>query len=200
VRRRSFLAGSAAGLLGACSLAPKTAQPALYDFGLTAPPASPVRLDARIALAEVSANAWLQTPAIVYRLAYDDAARLRPYALSRWAAPPAELLAQRLRFALAQAARNGFSMPSDGLPVDQALRVHLEAFEQVVDSPQSSRAIVRVLARLASADRRARAQRLFEAEQPCGSVDAPGSVHALIAATDALIAQMLPWVASEARA
>ena len=200
MKRRSFLAGSATTLLGACSLAPKAVQPALYDFGIAPPPATAVKLDSRIALAEVSANAWLQTPAIVYRLAYDDAARLRPYALSRWAAPPAELVAQRLRFALAQAARNGFSMASDGLPTDQLLRVHLEAFEQVVDTPQASRGVARVLARLTSAERRARAQRLFQSEQPCGSVDAAGSVHALIAATDALIAQILPWVAAEARA
>jgi ABC-type uncharacterized transport system auxiliary subunit len=120
--------------------------------------------------------------------------------LSRWAAPPAELIAQRLRFALAHAARNGFSMAADGLPIDQVLRVHLEAFEQVVDTPQASRGVARVLARLTSAERRARAQRLFQSEQPCESVDAAGSVHALIAATDALIAQMLPWVASETRA
>lgn len=200
MKRRSFLAGSASTLLAACSLAPKAVQPALYDFGIAPPPQAAVKLDSRIALAEVSANAWLQTPAIVYRLAYDDAARLRPYSLSRWAAPPAELVAQRLRFALAQAARNGFSMASDGQPIDQLLRVHLEAFEQVVDTPQASRGVARVLARLTSAERRARAQRLFQSEQPCGSVDAAGSVHALITATDALIAQILPWVAAEARA
>ena len=34
MRRRRFLAGAAVFPLGACSLAPATVQPTLYDFGL----------------------------------------------------------------------------------------------------------------------------------------------------------------------
>jgi cholesterol transport system auxiliary component len=197
MRRRLFLAGSAGFVLGGCSLAPATVQPALYDFGIE-PGAAPTRpLRSRVALAEVSANSWLQTQAIVYRLAYRDPAQLRPYSLSRWAAPPADLLTQRLRDALGQAARNGFSMAAEGLAVDHLLRVHLEAFEQVVDTPTESRGVVRMRAHLSGADRRARAQRVFQAEQPCTSVDAAGSVHALRAATDMAIAQMIDWVAAE---
>jgi cholesterol transport system auxiliary component len=195
MRRRSFVAAGAAALAG-CALGPKTQQPALYDFGIAPPPASAANLATRIALADVSANGWLQTQAIVYRLAYEDGTRLHPYALSRWAAPPAELVGQRLRYALAQAARNGFSLATDGTASDLVLRVHLEAFEQVVDTPQSSRAVARVLARLHGADRRLRAQRFFQAEQPCPSVDAAGAVHALIPATDALIAELLGWLAA----
>ena len=198
--RIGTLAGvfSGAGIaLGGCTLAPNTVQPALYDFGIDLPPASTQPLRARVALAEVSANSWLQTQAIVYRLAYRDAAQLHPYSLSRWAAPPAELLTQRLRDALGQAARNGFSMHSEGLAVDHLLRVHLEAFEQVVDTPAASRAVVRMRARLSSAERKPRAQRLFQSERPCASVDAAGSVHALKAAADAAIVQMIDWVAVE---
>jgi cholesterol transport system auxiliary component len=172
-------------------------QPALYDFGIDPPPRSTQPLRSRVALAEVSANSWLQTQAIVYRLAYRDAAQLHPYALSRWAAPPAELVTQRLRGALGEAARNGFSMHSEGLTADHLLRVHLEAFEQVVDTPASSRAVVRMRSRLSSPQRKLRAQRLFQAEQPCTAVDAPGSVHALKAAVDAAIVQMIDWVAVE---
>jgi cholesterol transport system auxiliary component len=183
--------------LGGCTLAPSTVQPALYDFGIDPPPASTQPLQSRVALAEVSANSWLQTEAIVYRLAYRDAAQLHPYSLSRWAAPPAELVTQRLRDALGQAARNGFSMHSEGLAADHLLRVHLEAFEQVVDTPTASRAVVRMRARLSGADRRPRAQKLFRSEQPCASVDAAGSVHALKAAADAAIVQMIDWVVAE---
>jgi cholesterol transport system auxiliary component len=196
MKRRSFVAAGAAALVAGCALGTKTGQPALYDFGVAPPPAAGVNLANRIALADVTANGWLQTQAILYRLAYEDPARLQPYALSRWAAPPAELVAQRLRYALAQAARNGFSLATDGPAADLVLRVHVEAFEQVVDTPQASRALARVLARLHGADRKLRAQRFFQAEQPCPSVDAVGCVHALIGATDAMIAELLGWLAA----
>jgi ABC-type uncharacterized transport system auxiliary subunit len=187
----------ASTVLGGCTLAPNAVQPALYDFGLDPAPAPAQPLRARVALAEVSANSWLQTQAIVYRLAYRDPAQLLPYSLSRWAAPPSELLTQRLRDALGQAARDGFSMVTEGLSVDYLLRVHLEAFEQVVDTPAASRALVRMRARLSSAQRKPRGQRLFQSERPCASVDAAGSVHALKAAADEAILQMIEWVAVE---
>jgi cholesterol transport system auxiliary component len=190
----SVVSGAGA-VAGGCTLAPNAVQPALYDFGLDPAPAPAQPLRARVALAEVSANSWLQTQAIVYRLAYRDPAQLLPYSLSRWAAPPAELLTQRLRDALGQAAHDGFSMAAEGLSADYLLRVHLEAFEQVVDTPAASRALVRMRARLSSAQRKPRAQRLFQSERPCASVDAPGSVHALKAAADQAIVQMIDWVA-----
>ena len=192
----SIVSGVSIGL-GGCTLAPHTVQPALYDFGIEPPPASAQPLRSRVALADVSANSGLQTQAIVYRLAYRDAAQLYPYSLSRWAAAPAELLTQRLRDALGAAARNGFSMLSEGLAADHLLRVHLEAFEQVVDTPTASRAVVRMRARLSGADRKPLGQRAFRSEQPCATVDAAGSVHALTAAADLVIVQIIDWVAAE---
>jgi cholesterol transport system auxiliary component len=197
MRRRRFLAGGACLVLGGCALGSGPTQPALYDFGIEPPPAPAQPLRTRVALAEVSASAWLQTRAIVYRLAYVDAAQVRAYSLSRWAAAPPELMTQRLREALGQAAGNGFGMASDGLAADRLLRVHLEAFEQVLDTPSRSRGLVRMRARLSSAERKHRGQRLFQAEQPCTSADAAGSVHALRAAADIAIAQIVEWIALE---
>jgi cholesterol transport system auxiliary component len=198
MKRRAFLVAAAGAVAGGCSIAPSAPHPALYDFGIDPPPEPANPLSARVGLAEVSAGSWLLTEAIVYRLAYRDPAQLRPYALSRWAAPPAELVGQRLHQALAQVAHGGFSMVGEGLPVDYVLRVHLEAFEQIVDSPASSRARVRMRARLTSADRKTRAQRVFQSEQPCASVDAAGTVHALRAATDAAITRLIEWIGAEA--
>lgn len=197
MKRRAFLTGTATLALGGCALGSRTVQPALYDFGIEAPPATDARVESRIGLAEVSADPWLQTTAIVYRLAYRDATRLRRYSLSRWASPPANLILQRLRFALARAARDGFSMVSDGLAVDHRLHVHLETFEQVVESPARARGVARMRARLSRADRQAVAQHLFQHEEPCPSIDAAGSVHALAAAADRLIAETVVWVAAE---
>src|SRR5690606_16863205 len=115
----------------------------------------------------------------------------RPYAHSRWTAPPGELIEQRLRHVLGEAAGNRFSMAADGLATDYVLRVHLAAFEQIVDSERSARALARILARLARSDRRRGARRVFEAIVPCPSVDAAGGVQALKAAADAVIADMI---------
>jgi cholesterol transport system auxiliary component len=196
--KRWQLAAAAAGAvaLAGCSMAPANGQHALYDFG-GAPAASAVALPAQLSLAEVSANSWLQTPAILYRMTYRDGARVEPYAFSRWSAPPAELLTQRLRHVLADAGGTRFSMATEGLAADYALRIHLEAFEQVVEAPTQCRGVARVRASLASADRRLRAQRMFQAERACPSVDAPGAVRALGAAADALVADIVQWVAQE---
>jgi len=70
------------------------------------------------------------TSALRYRLAYHDAARLQTYASSRWAADPASLLTLRLRQSLDYTAH--------GKPQYQ-LRVALEEFSQVFDSPENSR-------------------------------------------------------------
>lgn len=196
MRRRAFLAGAAAAL-GGCALGPKAVQPALYDFGIEPPPAAGERIQRPIGLADVSASPWLQTQAIVYRLAYRDASRLQPYALSRWAAPPAELILHRMRSALARAAQGGFGIAAEGTAFDHLLQVHLEAFEQVVDSPADARGVARMRARLSNARRRSVAQHLFEHEVRCPSVDATGAVHALAAAADRLVAEMVVWVAAE---
>jgi cholesterol transport system auxiliary component len=189
-------AAAAVLALAGCAAAPGNGQQALYDFGLE-PSAAAAALPAQLSLAEVSANSWLQTPAILYRLTYRDGARVEPYAHSRWSAPPAELFTQRLRHALGDAGGKRFSMATEGLASDYALRIHLEAFEQVVDAPAQCRGVARARASLAGADRRLRAQRLFQAERACPSVDAPGAVRALGAAADALVADIVQWVAQE---
>lgn len=196
MKRWRALAAAAAVVLAGCTMAPTSTQHALYDFGIE-PSAAAVALPAQLSLAEVSANSWLQTPAILYRLTYRDGARVEPYAHSRWSAPPAELITQRLRQALAGAGSERFSMATEGLAADYALRIHLEAFEQVVEAPTRCRGVARVRASLAGLDRRLRASRMFQAERACPSVDAPGAVRALGAAADALVADIVHWVAQE---
>jgi len=184
-------------LVTGCSFAPASAPPvAVYDFGVDAPKLEAVRFSAALALDDVSPPNWLHSPAIVYRLASSDIARLHPYSLSRWAAPPPVLVTQRLRSALGRAASGSFTTVADGARSDYVLRVELESFVQVVDAPNSARGIIRVRASLIDAAQRSlRAQRMFEVEQPSPSVDAPGAVRALRAATDLLIAQLIDWTA-----
>ena len=68
---------------------------AVYDFGTAAPVLVEASRTIPVAL-EVRAPLWFDTLGIDYRLAYQDGARLREYARSRWAGPPAQLLQQQL--------------------------------------------------------------------------------------------------------
>jgi len=86
-------------ITAACSLWPSQPPlPQVHDFG--PPPAANHMAVADLQLDAVMAPAWLASDAIHYRLLYDDPTALRNYADHRWAAPPAELLAARLRYLL----------------------------------------------------------------------------------------------------
>lgn len=180
-----------------CALGPGATAPlATYDLGIEPPVSAKARVGTHVALEDVGASPWLQSAAILYRLTYLDAARLNPYSRSRWAAAPAALVGQRLRAVLAQANADGVR----GTSAKDAwvLRVDLDAFEQLVDSPQRARAIVRMRASLHNGtDRRPRAQRVIAVEHASPSVDAEGAVRALAAATDASIGELLEWIERE---
>jgi cholesterol transport system auxiliary component len=202
MRRRSVLLMATGVLAAGCGFGPApTPSIAVYDFGGELPTRAQARLDASLALDEVSAPAWLHSSAIVYRLAYRDSAQVQPYSRARWAASPSVLVGQRLRLALGQTAQRGVSAVSDSVRSDFVLRIELESFMQVVESPSLARGIVRARASLIhTAGRDLRAQRMFEAEHPSPSVDAPGAVRALRAATDAVIVQLVEWTARETQA
>jgi cholesterol transport system auxiliary component len=142
--------------------------------------------------AQVVAPPWLDSPAIVYRLAYDDAERVQSYAQSQWAATPAGLLQQRLRTQLGLAA-----VPTayGGNAQGGVLRVDLDEFDQIFDSPQASR--VRLRAQVSLFDMAhgvVRARRSFLIEQAAPSADALGAVHGLRAAVDEFAGELQAWL------
>jgi len=199
--RRTLLALGLVSCVAGCSLGPPSPPVAVYDFGIESPKRSAARLNSSLALDEVSAPSALQSSAILFRLAYRDSAQIQPYSRARWAASPAALVNQRLRHALGDSAERGVSAVYDGVRTAYVLRIELDSFVQVVESPQAARGIVRLRASLIdTAERSLRAQRVFEAEQPSPSVDAAGAVHALSAATDIVIAQLVEWAARETQA
>jgi cholesterol transport system auxiliary component len=184
-----------------CSLAPTAPPVAIYDFGEGAAPAPSARVDAALALDDVAVPAWLHSPAILYRLAYRDSALLQPYSRARWAAAPPALITHRLRVALSEGVQRGVTALADGVRSDYVLRVELDNFVQIVDSPTAARGVLRARASLIDANERSlRAQRSFAIERPSPSVDAAGAVQALSAATDAFITQLVEWTAREAKA
>jgi cholesterol transport system auxiliary component len=121
--------------------------------------------------------------------------------------PPAQLLRQRLREQLG-AQRTVLALGEAG-PVlavtstqpfvaqPAVVRIELEEFSQLFDTPQTSTGLVRVRATVlqtGSAGARSSSQQTFIARRPAASADAAGGVKALTQATDDVITQLNAWL------
>jgi cholesterol transport system auxiliary component len=149
-------------------------------------------------LVTATSPAWLDNPAIPYRLAYNNRGRTYIYANSRWVSPPAALLAQRVKRQIAAAGGSAVLSSGDGVRADYALRLDLEEFTQVFETPGESRAMVALRASLIEPGARTLlAQRSFIMEQPAPEANAAGAVTALTEASDRLIANLIDWLAQE---
>ena len=163
-------------LLAACSTTTGRPDALRYDFG----PVTAVEADSGIAAVELIAPSWLTGDAIEYRLAYIDAASRRAYADSRWVASPAELLRSALqhRFVGRGHCR---------------VRLELDEFVQVFDSPQSAQQQLVVRAVLlvggTPADHRA-----FAITESAPSADARGAVLAAGRGARQLGDQLAAWL------
>ncbi|WP_412479529.1 ABC-type transport auxiliary lipoprotein family protein [Azonexus sp. IMCC34839] len=158
---------------------------AVYDFGTTAPVLVDAPRTVPVAL-EVRAPLWFDTLGIDYRLAYQDGARLREYARSRWAGPPAQLLQQQLARQLRLAG-------SGQGKTECVLRVDITEFSQVFSSPQNSVGVMAGKASLLDRARKPVGEMEIQIERPAPTPDARGGVEALIASVNALADQLLQW-------
>jgi cholesterol transport system auxiliary component len=200
------LALVAAVLLAGCATPDKPVRATQYDFGIARiqAPASQPALPP-IVLADVEASGSLEGSAILYRLGYADEHQLRPYAQSRWTAPPPQLIRQRMREQLGQdrpvldpsesaaLARTGGAMP-------RVLRLDLEEFTHFFETQQQSFGVVRLRASLfenTPAGERLVGQRTVAVRQPAPTADAPGGVRGLAAATDAAAAEIRQWLSQQ---
>jgi cholesterol transport system auxiliary component len=204
--RTLTLAAALCALVGlsACALPEKPVRPGIYDFGAGTESATQMQpaLRATVALADVEATVALDTTAVLYRLGYADVQQPRPYANARWSMVPALLLQQRLRERLgaqgvvlkpAQAAMlrgNEESSP-------WVLRIELEEFSQLFNSPQDSVGLLRLRATVTQATAQGDkllGQRSFSVQRAAASPDAGGGVRALTAASDAAVDDLLQWL------
>lgn len=188
-----FLSLTLCLLLGACA-APQQERAIRYDLGPlpqaqgTALPALPP-----LVLAPVASPPGLDSPLMMYRLAYANGQQPRPYATSRWSAPPAELFAQRLRARIGQAG-GAVLLPSDGALDVPVVRIALDDFSQVFDGPAHS--VARVALRVTLMQGRAlAAHRSFLRRVPAEGADAEAGARALAEASDAIIADIAGWLA-----
>jgi cholesterol transport system auxiliary component len=202
MRRLSvYVAVLAAGVAaGGCSLSPVSSSPDFtqYDFGPM--PASKTGQGLRYPLLvyDVNAPAWLDSPYIYYRLAYQDAARPQAYADSRWVTSPAELIAGRVRGRLAASGKGGVIHPADGTRASYALRLELDEFTQVFDAPGQSRGVVRLRATVLGKNALL-AQKSFDVERAASTPDAEGGVRALIAASEEALDQLVTWTVASVK-
>jgi cholesterol transport system auxiliary component len=192
--RARIAALAAAVACAACgtALAPNGAAVTQYDFGPAPKPISTQGLRQALLIYDLNAPAWLDSPQIYYRLAYEDGARPQAYADTRWVVSPAELIAARLRGRLAASGKGGIVRPVDGARASHALRVELDEFTQVFDEPGKSRAVVRLRASVLG-PRTLIAQRTFSVERAASTPDAEGGVRALILASDEAVDQIVAW-------
>lgn len=204
---RWLLPSLALALLSACSLPQQPARPAVFDFGpgpLEPSASAPALRKAALVLDVIEAQPALDSPAVLYRLAYADAQQLRPYALARWSMPPAQLLRQRLRqhFGQQRALLNpGESLEGAATPPLQ-MQIELEEFSQLFESPQKSSGLLRLRATLTQPSAKGGkwlAQRILVLQRDAPSADAAGGVHALAAASDAAALELEQWLQSLSR-
>lgn len=201
--RAVFVSLVLAALAGCSALPDKPVRQTMYDFGpIPAGEAPSPATRTPLLLPEVEVHGILESPSLLYRLAYEDAHQLRAYAFARWSAPPGELVRQRLQDVLgreravldnaaaAALARRGGTPP----PV---LRVQLEEFSHVFDSPSESRGVLRLrctLLEYTAGGERLVAQRTFLLQRPSPSADPAGGVRALTAAADAAAQEIGAWL------
>ena len=196
---RTMLVLLLAATLSGCTLGPeKKDAAATYDLsGAPSSAAGKTRIRATLLVQPVAAPGWLESNAIVYRLNYQDAARQLNYANSRWAAPVASLVAQRLRAQLAAASDSGIVNIADSARADYALRVELEEFSQVFDTAEASRAVIVARASLVNVARRSlQAQKTFTIDRPAAGANAESGVRALSAGSAELVDAIVAWTAA----
>ncbi len=188
---KRLLAMLAVLLLAACGGNVRTADPVRYDFGSLDGSAAAARLP--LAAVNVQAASWLAGPAMYFRLAYAEPLQRRSYVESRWAAPPAELLAallkRRLVFAEAEPAAGGCR-----------LQLVVDELEQRFDDPQQSFAVLDVRAQLMP--RRGAevlARRTLHIQKPAPTPDARGGAAATRDAAQALAVDLAGWLADVTR-
>jgi cholesterol transport system auxiliary component len=122
--------------------------------------------------------------------------------MARWTAPPGQLLVQRLRDVLGRDrpvldSAAGAALTRRGGTPPPTLRVELEEFSQLFESPTQSHGVLRVrctLLETSGGAERLVAQRRFDVQRPAPSADAPGGVRALAAASDAAAQDIAAWL------
>jgi cholesterol transport system auxiliary component len=147
-------------------------------------------------VARMTVPPWLQGTDMDYRLDYLHDNRIAAYGRSDWVAPPAGLLEQMVRNAIAG---DGFWRavigPASPAQADMSLHIRIDDFSQVFTSPQQSHGVLDATATLiGDRDDNVVAQKHFHIEAPAPTADAPGGVEALKHVGREFAARLQGWL------
>lgn len=177
---RFWLLVTLIGITSACNPLTRRPPPAMHDFG-------PLRdiptIETASAPITVDAPGWLKDSRLRYRFRFDDPTRVRFYADHRWLAPPPDLLAQRLRVAVAR----------------HPYRLHLQLtdFEQIFETSDHAQVVLRFEAKAETlGSGQAVADRTFVFKRPAATPDAHGAVAAFALLVDEAVDAVQTWLAS----
>lgn len=193
--QRAIGAAAIAMTLAGCASGSKAPNNVTYDFGSSVRPivASPAASAMpALVITDVTGNSAFDSERMYYRLNYADALQARPYANSRWATTPLQLLTQRFKSRIGQAGVKVLSATdaSTGVPL---LRIDVDDFTHTFDSTSASYGEVVLRASLFQG-RTLADQRTFTHRVAATTADAGGGARALAAATDAVAADMIVWL------
>lgn len=146
-----------------------------------------------LTLAEVRSPAWQDGPLMFYRLGYANALQPHPYASSRWSMSPARLFGQRLKSRIGQAGGTVLQQ-GDIVSGGPLLSIDTDEFIHYFTSPAQSEGRVSLRVSLLQGQQLL-AQRQFTRQVAASSADAAGGARALTTASDAVIDDILQWVA-----
>lgn len=201
--RRHILIFISTILLSACASSQQDAvQIRNFDFGpdpatptATAAARGTVKIPVILHVADISAPEWLDSTTIKYRLAYREPLSVLTYSTSRWVAPPSSQLTGRLKNALAGGA--GVAGTTDIIRTGCVLRISLEDFSQIFDSAAASHVSIRARASLAiNESKKLLAQKTVVIERPTATADINGAVAGLATGGDALVSEIVKWLAA----
>lgn len=186
--------------LGGCGAASRQKiVPRHYTLGEWAPAvtqASSHSKGAILRIARIEMPAWLRDTGLYYRLAYRHDNAIAVYANSDWAAPPAGMLEQRLRHALADSGWRAVVGPDSNAQADFTLHVRLDDFSQAFTSASESFGVLDATVTLIGVGDAVLAQRHFRFQVAAPTADAAGGVKALDAASRDFAQQLRGWLAA----
>ena len=199
--RNWFALGACLLMLSGCAhFSSRQSFPKHYTLTGSSAPAqqasSSTSRQATLQVARIAVAPWLQGTVLYYRLDYRHDDRIAAYAQSDWVSPPAQLLAQIIRNAIA---RDGgwrvVTGPAGPAVTDFSLHIGLDDFSQAFASPGQSRGVLDATATLVdNRNGNAIAQKHFHVDAPAPSADAQGGVSALNHATLQFTAELERWL------
>jgi len=171
--------------LAACIGINKTKQNiAIYDFGLSVPSESNQQITSKIILEEPVSTASLNHNKIRYRLNYQNPSRIFFYTESHWSATPSELFSNMLS-KMVKVEKN---------PMACSLKLKIESFDQVFQTPSSSEGFVQLSVFLIEKkSQKVISSQLITESVTSTSANAQGGTVALKQASENTLKKVINW-------